>query len=162
MNDLVGDLVTGTNVLRDYHAQHLRGKVPADLLPGVRRLCVSHLVLVCCKAIEVYERFHGILPEPHRTHTKALVKEFRARGMETFRNQVVGHIWDRSRGRPLRLSEINEQLQVMMENDVGAFLNWINRLEPGEQPGTIAATLEGVRDALAQKFHISPDEAMNR
>jgi len=82
--------------------------------------------------------------------------------MDTFRNQVVGHIWDKSRKRPLRLSEITEQLQVMMKNDVEAFLNWINRLEPGEQPGTIASTLESVRDALVEKFKITPDEAMNR
>jgi hypothetical protein len=162
LNDLVGDLVTGTNVLRDYHSQHANGKVPAELLPGIRRLCVSHLVLGCFKAIEVYERFHDLIPMPLHDEVKALVKEFRARGVDTFRNKVVGHIWDKDRGRPLRLSEITEQLQAVMRNDVDGFLNWINRLQKGEQPGTIADTLERVRNALVEKFKITSDEAMKR
>ena len=162
LNDLIGDLVTGTNVLRDYHAQHSKGKVPDELLPAIRRMCISHLVLGCCKTIEVYERFHDLIPEPQHAEAKSLVKEFRARGMDSFRNKVVGHIWDKDRGRPLRLSEITEQLQTIMKNDVDGFLSWINRLEQGEQPGTIVATLEQIRGSLVEKFKVTPDQVVQR
>jgi hypothetical protein len=62
----------------------------------------------------------------------------------------------------MRLSEITEQLQMMMKNDVDGFLKWINRLERGDQPGTIAATLEGIRNSLVQKFAITSNEAIKR
>jgi hypothetical protein len=119
-------------------------------------------VLGCCKAIEVYERFHDIMPEPHKANARALVKEFRKRGMDSFRNKVVGHIWDNDRKRPVRLSEINLYLQTMMKNDINAFLAWINRLERGNQTGTIVATLEDLRWSLVEHFAISPDEVVNR
>lgn len=162
LNDLVGDLVTGTNVLREYQALNVAGKIHGDLLPGIRRMCVSHIVLSCCKFIEFYDHFHDLLPENQRAAAKALRREFNTRGMTSFRNKVVGHIWDNNQGRPLQLSEITQQLQVMMKNDVTEFLDWINRLESGVQPDTVAATVEEIRNSLIASHTVSPDEAIRR
>ena len=162
LNDLVGDLGTGTNVLRDYHAQAAAGKMPADILSGVQRLCVSHIVLGCCKFIEFYERFHDVVPEEHRPVAKRLLKELNARGMVEFRNTVAGHIRHNQLGRPLRNSEITGLLQEMMRGSVEGFLSWVNELQSGARNETVTAVIESLRDALIELHEVSPDEVLRR
>lgn len=162
LNDLVADLITGTNVLRDYHALHKRSKLPTELMVGVQKMCLSHLILGCCKFIEFYEHFHDILPTEDRMRAKALVRKFDSRGMVDFRNKVVGHIWDKSKRRPLLLSEITKSLEKITERNLHTFLDWINKLEARSQPESVAGIVEAIRGKLVIMYVISPDEVLNR
>jgi len=162
LNDLVGDLITGTNVLRDYHAQHRRARLPTELMVGVQKMCISHLVMGSCKFIEFYEHFHDILDAENRASAKALVREFRSRGMETFRNKVVGHIWDKDKGRPLLLSEITQHLEHFTKKDLNSFLNWINKLDDHPQPESVVGIVEAIRSNLVETHSITPNEVIHR
>jgi|OpeIllAssembly_1097287.scaffolds.fasta_scaffold05707_4 hypothetical protein len=162
LNDLVGDLITGTNVLRDYRAQHQRNKLPTELVVGIQKMCISHLVMGACKFIEFFEHFHDILDADDRTSAKALVREFNSRGMVEFRNTVVGHIWDKKKGRPLLLSEITQHLERLTNKDLVSFLDWINKLEVHRQPDSVVGTVEKIRSNLVEAHSIQPDEVIGR
>lgn len=162
LNDLVGDLITGTNVLRDYRAQYQDNKLPKELMVGIQKMCISHLVMGACKFIEFFERFHDILDADDRNDAKALVREFNNRGISEFRNTVVGHIWDKKKGRPLVLSEIIQHLDRLTRKDLGAFLDWINKLEVHQRPDSVVGTVEKIRSNVVVAHSIQPDEVTGR
>ncbi len=162
LNDLIGDFVTATNVLREYSSAYARTKLPKELLVGIQKMCVSHIVIGGCKFIEFYERFHDILPNLDHAEAKTLLREFNSRGFLEFRNTVVGHIWDKEKNRPLVLSEVTQHLERITKMDLKRFLDWINALEPGLQTQSIAGKIEAIRTNLVNKYSISPNEVIDR
>lgn len=162
LNDLVGDLVTSTNVLREYYVQHRAGRLLPAEMAGVQKMCVSHLVLGCCKLIEFHKHFHDILPAEHRDQIKGLVRAFRNRGMVEFRNKIAGHIWDNDKCRPLVLSEIMRSIEKMTEGDFDAFLHWINDPKDNTYPTNVVTVVETIRDSLMRQHVVSANEAIHR
>ena len=51
LNDLVGDLVGGTMLFREWDMQFKAGRVPEMLMVNVQKICISHLVLGLCKFV---------------------------------------------------------------------------------------------------------------
>lgn len=162
LNDLVGDFVTATNQLRLAIAQHASGALSLQEIVGIQKMCLSHLILACTKLVEVYERYHRVIPEEPRIQMKQLVSEFNRRGISNFRNKVAGHIWDKERGCPWRLSEIMEALVDMAGGDLGRFLSWANDPRNNAFPNTILSVVERARDDLMAAYGLSPDELINR
>jgi hypothetical protein len=162
LNDLVGDLATSTNMLRQAHVQVDRGQISAEQMVGIQKMCLSHLVIACTKLVEIYDRYNRIIPDESRSEIKKLVAEFNRRGIASFRNKVVGHIWDNNHGRPWRLSEIMAALDTMAGGNVISFLDWANNPKDNSYPVTIFSVVEHARDALMSQFGLSPDDVINR
>ena len=160
LNDLITDFITGTNVLRHFIDLRAKKELGDEHMVGVQKMCLSHLILGAAKYDEFYERFHQAIPDSHRIAAKKLLREIHARGLISFRNKVVGHIWDNERGRPLLLSEITAELQAMSNNDISTFLNWFN--DPRKDKDSITSLVESIRGSIMEIHGITPDEAINR
>src|SRR5688572_15995678 len=94
LNDLVGDFVTGSMVLREQEAHFKKGALTLHQMVGVQKMCLSHLVLALAKCIEFWEKYHGLVPAKHRDTFKLMNRKIRAREVASFRNSCVGHIWN--------------------------------------------------------------------
>lgn len=163
LNDLVGDYITATNVLREYQILHNNGKLPTALMVGIQRMCMSHVVLACCKFIEFHERFHVLLTSEQRTTSKTLIAEFRRCGIPAFRNKAIGHIWDNDKNRPLYLSEIEHFLAKITAGDMPGFLEWVNRLQREPQaPDSVCGIADRFRTELIASHAISESAVMRR
>lgn len=162
LNDVVGDLVAGTNVLREWYAAMTRGAADEGQVVAVQKMCVSHLMLTCSKLIEIYEKYNRVIPEPSRGQLKALMREFNRREIPAFRNKVAGHIWDKQAGRPLTQSEVTARLEVICSPDMPTFLTWLNDLTGNKSPENVVAVAEEARDALVQVFGLTPGEIVQR
>jgi len=162
LNDLIGDLIAGTNVFIDYRQRLIQGGFSEEQLSAVQKMCFSHLALSFCKLIEFYKRYHRLVPENHREVLKNLNAEIRRRGVRDFRNKVAGHIWDKKLQRPLRHSEIMLQLNSVIGKHADDFLYWINNPKNNTYPETIVSVVETIRDSIAKEYVIDPAEVINR
>jgi hypothetical protein len=162
LNDLIGDLFSGTMLFRQWINQFQRGQIPAELMVTIQKICISHLVLALCKFREFYKRFRTVIPPKHLQTCKSLLHQIDQKGVLEFRNKCVGHIWDNDHQRPLKHSEIMKHLARLTDNDMQGFLNWINNPPTNEFPSTVISIVEIVRDALISEYSISPDEFLDR
>lgn len=106
LNDLIADLIAGTNIFKDYRQRLKSGSFRLEQMSAVQKMCFSHLVLSLCKLLEFWEHYHRLVPATHSDELKRLNSEIRRRDVEYFRNKVAGHTWDKKLQRPLRHSEI--------------------------------------------------------
>jgi hypothetical protein len=162
LNDLIGDLVAGTNVFIDYRQRLRNGQFLEEQLSAVQKMCFAHLALSFCKILEFYERYHRSVPEKHREVLKELNAEIRRRGVRDFRNKVAGHIWDKKLQRPLHHSEIMFQLNSVIGKHADDFLFWINNPKNNIYPKTVVSIVETIRDSIATEYSIDPTEVINR
>lgn len=162
LNDLIGDLISGTNVYIDYRQRLIQGTFSEEQLSAVQTMCFSHLALSFCKLIEFYERYHKFVPAHHRKVLKNLNAEIRRRGVRDFRNKVAGHIWDKKLQRPLRHSEIMSQLGSVIGKHADDFLYWINDPKGNTYPRTVVSVVETIRDSIGSEYKIDPAEVINR
>jgi hypothetical protein len=115
-----------------------------------------------CKFIEFWQRYKDVVPPEYRDSCKAVLRTLAQRKVSDFRNKCVGHIWDKDHHQPLIHSEINRRLDVVMSNDLSAFLNSLNNPKNNVYPSTVVSVVETLRDVLMTKHSISPDEFVNR
>lgn len=162
LNDLVGELITGTNLLRESDVQNKAGALSDELLSDVGKMCLSYLVLSCAKTVELYDKYRNILPPDVTQEMKELRGEIESRGILKFRNKVVGHIWDKDKRRVLRNSEVLAMLQAIMQGTVADFLNWLNPLHSAPSKAGVVNTLVAVRTALMQEYEIDPTAVIHR
>lgn len=162
LNDFIGDFITGVMVLRDYSAQLQAEKLSTEMMVGVQKMCVSHLVLAFAKFEEFWEHYHAVVPTQHREACKEILKTIRARRITEFRNQCVGHIWNNNAQRPLKHSEAMRAIETLAAPNFGHFLQWINNPEANTYPSTVVSVMETVRDAIINEHRIRPEEIVNR
>jgi len=162
LNDLIGDLVAGTNVFIDYRQRLERDRFSVEQMSAVQKMCFSHLALSFCKLLEFWKRYHKLVPEIHRKNLKTLNAEIRRRGANDFRNKVAGHIWDTKLQRPLRHSEVTKQLEGLIGKHADDFLCWINNPECNIYPKTIVSVVETIRNAITKEHKIEPVEVIKR
>ena len=129
LNDLIGDLISATNVFVDYRQRLKSGQFRSDQMSAVQKMCFSHLALAFCKLLEFWEHYQALVPDAHRNVLKQLNAEIRRRGAKDFRNKVAGHIWDTKVQRPLRHSEIMARLERLVGKHADDFLSWINNAQ---------------------------------
>jgi len=163
LNDLIGDLVTGTMVLRVYHQQYRTGGAfNLEQMIAVQKMCLSHLVLAFVKLLEFWKRYHQLVPDKHRADLKALNDTLKRKGVRDFRNKVAGHIWDSKQGRPLRHSEIMASLEVLTDGHLDQFLRWVNNPDGNTYPQTVLSVIEALRDSLVDEHGIQVPEVIDR
>lgn len=101
LNHLVDDLVAATRVRDVFQSPVLMDQLSNSAAGCLNRMCLSYLFLTRVKWTEFYDRFHRVIPDDCRPECKALLKEIERRKLKQFRNTVVGHIWDKKKGRVL-------------------------------------------------------------
>lgn len=162
LNDFLGDFVTGVMVFREYAAHLQRGKLHLMQMVPIQKMCLSNIVLAFAKFEEFWQHYSDVVPALHRDACKQILKEIRERKITDFRNQCVGHIWNKQKGRPLSHSEVMSALGVMMKKDFPAFLKWINNPGSNHYPNTVVSVVETVRDAICTEHGINPEELIGR
>lgn len=162
LNDLIGDFVAGTRVLADHHHDYRASRISEEQMSAVQKMCVSHLVLSFAKLLEFWKHYHQLVPAKHRDELKALNAELRSKGVERFRNTVAGHIWDRKRQRPLRHSEIMQELNVLIGGKLSDFLKWVNNPQGNGHAKTVLGVVESLRDSLVAEYRIRAEEVIER
>lgn len=162
LNDFIGDFITGTMLLKEYHAAHNSGSVTAGQLVGVNKMCLSHLILGLTKWAEFYKKFHDLIPSELKEPAKEIILTIENRKIIEFRNKFIGHIWDNETNRPLVHSEIMERLDKITNYDIQGFLGWLNNPDPNQYQNSVAGISEAIRDKIVDAYKISPSEAIER
>jgi hypothetical protein len=162
LNDFIGDFVTGAMVLREYSRQHNENKLLLEQMIPIQKMCISYVVLAFAKFEEFWEHYHDFVPLENRDACKAVLKVVRIRKITEFRNRAVGHIWDRKTGRPLKHSEIMSAIAAIATPDLAAFLDWVNNPAINAGTSTVVSLIETIRDSIALKHNIEPDEIVRR
>jgi hypothetical protein len=162
LNDLLADLVAGTNIFIEYRQRLKSGTFQLGQMVAVQKMCLSHLALAFCKLLEFWEHYQRVVPDIHRGDLKRLNTEIRKRGAKNFRNKVAGHIWDKKLQRPLRHSEIMAQLEGFIGKRADDFLCWVNNPNDNSYPNSIVSVVETIRDAIANEHAIQQSEIIER
>lgn len=162
LNDLIGDLVAGTNIFMDYHKRYVLNEFQIEQMAAVQRMCFSYLALSLCKLMDFWKHYNSLVPDPYRDDLKRLNTIIEKRGVRDFRNKIAGHILDEKLKRPLLNSEINVQIEKLIGNDVDGFIYWINNPIDNTYPNTIVSIVEIIRDAITKKYALSPSKIINR
>ena len=79
LNDFIGDFITGVMVFRKYEVHARVGKVPLDMMVGIQKMCLSHLVLAFAKFEEFWKHYHDVVPIAHREACNVVRKAIRDR-----------------------------------------------------------------------------------
>lgn len=153
LNDFVGDLIAGTWTLKLYQSHKISAVANQNTQLFVMRMCISHLIITVSKWNEFYERYKSIIPDNIGKKAKILQKDIKRRGLVSFRNIVVGHIWDKRLNRPLTPEEIDIKLQKVFITDQKDFLDWVNN--PKNQKNTIVDMCETLRTSLQEKYALT-------
>ena len=152
-NDLHLNLIVGTQAYRIFQGL-FRHRPPKEIVEiGVRLLCLFNVILSLSKWVEYYDHYKGVIPKDVQTHAKKLRKEIKARGIQEFRNNVVGHIWDKTTKQPVTLDEIEKRInKILRTDDVTEFLNWVNDPKNNSFPHNIISIVERVRDRIRETY----------
>jgi hypothetical protein len=147
-NDLVRDLVAASRIHEIYETETARATMP-EVNVGVHRVGLLYLMLTLSKCAELYERYKAIVPADVRVEFKALRNEIHSRGIVSFRNTYAGHVWDKTRSRPLTAVEVDSALRAIFRGSVHDFRRWVNDFDiaPDE---CVVAVISRVREALAR------------
>ncbi len=152
-NDLHLDLITATQTY--LHFQRLFAvNPPTDMIrTGTNRLCLWYLLLTLSKWIEFYDRYKAIIPSDAQDHAKNLRKTIYNKGIQDFRNKVIGHIWDDTTKSPITIEEGDKQLQrILGSDDIDGFMRWINDPDGNQFPENAVMVVQRVRDRI-QEFN---------
>ena len=55
LNDLVGDIITGVMVFREYNQQYRSGNIPLIMMSPIQKMCLSHIMLSLTKWVEIHK-----------------------------------------------------------------------------------------------------------
>jgi hypothetical protein len=162
LNDFIGDLITGANVLREYMKEQREGRLDVRLMVPIQRMCLSHLILTLNKWCEFYEKYSQLVADEHREAVKGLNRELKDKKVKEFRHKCIGHIWDKEHRRPLIHSEIMTRLENITGGSLPCFLSWINNPQNNTSPNTVVSIVETVRDSISARYQITEAEVIGR
>lgn len=158
LNDIGGDLIGATRVFEYFETPRFKGVATDQMLRVFNRMADSFLFVTLAKWIEFYDSYNVFIPPDAKDICKTLRNELLRRGVKEFRNQVVGHIWNKKHSRPLLVNEIEDLDRKITKGDVKKFLRWINDPNNNHPGETIVGTIEFVRDAIQKKWALSEQE----
>ncbi len=159
LNDLMNEIMTGVEVYNHYLVKHKAGIISFDGMASAQRLCFTSIFLALNKIREFNRRYLRIVPEYYRVSLKELQDIIVERGIPDYRDHCIGHIWDSSANQPVKHSEVNRRLSVIIGGKTVDFLNWLHITGKTE---TVAGILEAVRDALMTEYSVGHDEIIDR
>jgi hypothetical protein len=152
LNEFICDLITGARTIPIFESKAFRK--PNDIIPHTARIrmCYSHLFLTLSKWVEFYKHFQSLIPSDCHRACKHLYNEIIKRKIIKFRNQRVGHIWDKGENRPWTNEETNTFFDLIVSDDPRAFLKWINDPKNNTFPNTVVSIVVETRDKMKQVF----------
>lgn len=162
LNDLIGDIISGVMVFREYDRQYRAGHIPLTMMSPIQKMCLSHIVLSLSKWLEIHKKYHSLFPSITVDTCRHLNKVIRQRGIPDFRNVCIGHIWNKKTKRPLFHSEIMSRLEIIADGNLPDFLRWMNNPEGNTYPNSVVSIVEKIRDDIVAEYNIQPDEIINR
>lgn len=162
LNDFIGDLIIGVNVLREYIKKEREGRLDIREMIPIHKMCLSHLILTLNKWCEFYKNYSQLIADEHREPVKNLNRQLKEKRIENFRNKCIGHIWDNDHRRPLMHSEIMSGLERIIGSSLSDFLTWVNNPQDNSFPNTVVGIVETVRDSITARYGISEAEIINR
>ena len=162
LNDLVGDIITGVMVFREYDQQYRTKSIPLTMMSPIQKMCLSHLMLSLSKWLEIHKNYHALFPSATVDVCRHLNKVIRQRGIPDFRNVCIGHIWNKKTRSPLVHSEIMSRLVTIADGNLHEFLNWLNNPEGNTYPNSVVSIIEKIRDDIVAQYNIQPNEIINR
>ena len=154
INNFVGDLVVSMQCIDEKQIDklELKDRLVRDTY---RRMCYAFLLITLTKWCEVYRRYKSVLPIGCKSECKELTKTIEQRRIPDFRNNYIGHIWDKELKRPLLFEEIDKHLiDIGLDDEIG-FLKWVNDPSNNTFPNTVVSVVEYVRDQLINDFALS-------
>jgi hypothetical protein len=154
LNGFLGDLISACNVRQRYLRAAEQGSIQQEQFTIVNRMCLSQMFLVLTKWVEFHARFSAIIPSDIAKPCRMLTREVRRRRVLEFRNKVLGHIWDKARGRPLTNPEIDAMVDSIVARDQQAFVDWCAS-RTGEFPNSVASIIDKLMARLQEKFGLT-------
>tara|TARA_R110001583_G_scaffold36787_5_gene120885 strand:- start:2931 stop:3431 length:501 start_codon:yes stop_codon:yes gene_type:complete len=127
LNGLIVDLHTPINVLKDYTEQ-LHGEIDPEFRQGLYRFCLQALILNCAKYTE-FCRDYGKVVNEVATEFAPLMNKFKSeieiKGINSFRNDYIGHIRSKKLKRPLTTEETDAEIYKIVGSSALPFMDWI-------------------------------------
>ncbi len=126
-NDLFLDLITGTRAYNIFQKLVSQSSPDEIVQVGLRRFCLSYVILSLCKWIEYYDRYKTFIPSDIQEQAKKLRNEIDGKRIREFRNKMVGHIWDKDTQRPITRQDTEAMLQAIVgPGDIDGFMRGVN------------------------------------
>ena len=160
LNDFGGDLIVATRSFEYFDKPEFKAKFSDQALRIFNKMADSFLFVTLAKWMEFYKRYHLLIPEDAKPICKRLRNELARRGVKEFRDGVVGHIWSKKHNRPILPREIDELNRKITQGNPRAFLKWINDPSNNRLDTTIVGAIEGVQDAIKEKWSLSEQDLL--
>lgn len=154
LNDFFGDLWTSVNMCEHFFEIWGTDNAKKPHLDAIFRVCASQIILTLFKWIEFYEKYHALIPDDMKGETKQLLKKIKSREVELIRHTYIGHIWHKTKNRPLYNTEIDELLCKVTLGHAGNFMKWIHNYEDNTYPKTVVSIVVELRDRISQEFNV--------
>jgi hypothetical protein len=160
LNDILLDLLTGSRALELFDSPGWTRLIREGTAIGFRRMALFHIIITLSKWAEFHGSYGDLLPKEVQLACRDLKRSLDRRGIRRFRNSVVGHIFDREGRRLLTRDEIEARVNRLLENDLEAFLLWLNNPKNNEFPSTFVSVCEAVRRSIEHQYQVSRAEAL--
>jgi hypothetical protein len=145
------DLNGGAQVYRTFtlmFAEH----PPSEPIPTqVNRICAFHVILALAKWVELYDRYRAVIPVDTKDLAKGLRSSIVGKGIPSFRNKVVGHVWDKDKAAPLTPDEVDRRFEGVVGVHLADFMEWACATTSPSPINTAAGVIEHVRDRLGEE-----------
>ena len=156
LNGLIVDLDTPIKVLTDYLESEYF-EIDNDFRKGLFRFCLQTLILNCAKYTE-FCRDYGKVVNTHAQSLAPLMNQFKieieAKGINSFRNDYIGHIRSKKLKRPLTIEETDAEINKIVGSSALPFMNWICPDVPSKTDSTkyLIGVLVLMRDEIAKSL----------
>lgn len=155
LNTFVGELVCSARSFELYEAPGFRKMASERVINEFRKMSTSYLLITLTKWVEFYDKYHNLIPTDIRPIAKSVKTKIEQSGVVNFRNNVVGHIWDKKAHRPLGKEEIEQAIDKIFDSTPGPFLLWINDQKNNIFPKTIVSITEEIRRRIELEHGLS-------
>jgi len=158
LDNFLLDLIVGTRSLEIFNAPVFKNTQYSHR--GLVRMSISHIILNLSKLMEFYEKYKDYIPdEPEiKMAWKKLYKDLRGRDIKYFRNKVVGHIWDKKKGKPLGNNEVEKYYQSIIGPQEDTFFQWVNNTEENIFPQTVRSVVEYTRKRMLDVYKFTKND----
>lgn len=154
--DYIGhDLIAACEAFRHFQSPDIRTSLSQHSPAYLNRLCLNHIFIALSRWQEFYKRFARYIPAQEKTSAKKLNADLDSRGLRTFRNEFLTHIWSREQNRPLTDSEISNTARKVAGGDFTQFVNWIHDYHASEKAETVVQIVERLRNAFFDVYGLT-------
>lgn len=131
--------------------------------PMVDRHNYITLAVTLCKVMELHRVYRSYMPIDLVSRMDAINKDLSNRKIQALRDKCSGHILDQKTGKPLTEGRIEKMLALLVGGrSIEEVRSWYWCVSGNELDGSIAGTLQAIRDRLIGTYAISEEELHGR